>query len=39
MEVDRVDDIQKVIEGNLERFGESNDRGRLGLLLFNQLNM
>ena len=38
MEVDRVDEIQKVIEGNLERYNDSNERVRLDLMLFNQVN-
>ena len=38
MEVDRVDEIQKVIESNLERYNDSNERVRLDLMLFNQVN-
>lgn len=38
MEVDRVDEIDKVIEANLERYNDSNERVRLDLILFNQLN-
>ena len=38
MEVDRVDEIQKVIEGNLERYNDSNERVRVDLMLFNQVN-
>jgi hypothetical protein len=38
MEVDKVDDIQRVIEGNLERYNDSNERVRLDLMLFNQVN-
>jgi hypothetical protein len=38
MEVDRVDEIQRVIEANLERYNDSNERVRLDLMLFNQLN-
>lgn len=38
MEVDRVDEIEKVIEANLERYNDSNERVRLDLILFNQLN-
>jgi dynein heavy chain len=39
MEVERVEDIQTVIEGNLVRFNDSNERTRLDLLLYNQINM
>jgi dynein heavy chain len=38
MEVDRIDEIDKVIEANLERYNDSNERVRLDLILFNQLN-
>lgn len=38
MEVDRIDDIQKVIESNLERHNDSNERIRIDLMLFNQIN-
>ena len=38
VEVDRVDEVQKVIEGQLERYNDSNERVRLDLMLFNQLN-
>jgi hypothetical protein len=38
MEVDRIDDIQQVIEGALERFNDSNERVRLDLMLYGQLN-
>jgi dynein heavy chain len=39
MEVERVEDIQRVIEGNLVRFNDSNERTRLDLLLYNQINI
>lgn len=38
VEVDRVDEVQKVIEAYLERYNDSNERVRLDLMLFNQLN-
>jgi hypothetical protein len=38
MEVDNIDDIQQVIEGALERFNDSNERVRLDLMLYSQLN-
>ena len=38
MEVGRIDDIQQVIEGALERFNDSNERVRLDLMLYGQLN-
>ena len=38
MEVEKVDEIQKIIEGNLERYNDSNERVRLDLMLFNQVN-
>jgi dynein heavy chain len=38
MEVDRVDEIEKIIEGNLDRFNDSNERVRIDLMLYNQLS-
>ena len=38
MEVDKVDDIKSVIEGNLERYNDSNERIHIDLMLYNQLN-
>jgi len=38
MEVDRIDEIQKIIEGNLERHNDSNERVRIDLMLYNQIN-
>lgn len=38
MQVDRVDDIDRIIEGNLARFNDSNERARLDLMLYNQLS-
>jgi hypothetical protein len=38
MEVENVDEVHKIIEGNLERYNDSNERVRLDLMLYNQLN-
>ena len=38
MEVDKVENVQKVIENVLERYNDSNERTKLSLMLFNQLN-
>ena len=38
MEVEEVDEIKSVIEGNLERYNDSNERVHIDLMLYNQLN-
>ena len=38
MEVDQVDQIGSVIEGNLDRYNDSNERIAIDLMLYNQLN-
>jgi hypothetical protein len=38
MQVDRIDDVDRIIEGNLARFNDSNERVRLDLMLYNQLS-
>jgi len=35
MEVDQVDEIKSVIEGNLERYNDSNERIHIDLMLYN----
>jgi hypothetical protein len=35
MSIDRIDEIQSVIEQNLERYNDSNERVRIDLILFN----
>ena len=38
MQVDKIEEIDAVIERNLRRFNDSNERARLDLMLFNQLS-
>jgi hypothetical protein len=38
MEVDDVGAIGKVIDANLERYNDSNERVRIDLILYNTLN-
>jgi dynein heavy chain len=38
MQVDKIEDIDSVIERNLSRFNDSNERVRLDLMLYNQLS-
>lgn len=37
-EVSKLDDVQKLIESALVKYNDSNERVRLDLMLFNQIN-
>ena len=37
VEVNNLEDAQKIIEATLERYNDSNERSRLDLILFNRI--